>query len=314
LDIVHSTVAALGGHIRVDSQPGKGTLFTVTVPLTLAVTQVVIVRNGERTYAIPSTLIVQVERCTAEVLEAMYASRSATLLNETYGFRYLGDLLATAPRGNVMKRNNIVLMLRAGDSRLAVHVDDLLLNQELALKEMGPQLGAMPGVAGVTVGSDGRALLILNPLHIAARQAQFVVKPQLIETRALSTPMVLVVDDSVTVRKVSSRLLERAGYRVAIAKDGSEALERMREEQPVAILMDIEMPRMDGFELTRHVRADEATRATPIIMISSRTAEKHRVRAQELGVNVFLGKPFNDEALLGHLERLLNPHIQRSVA
>ncbi len=304
MDVVKSTVLALGGDINVDSQAGSGTTFTLSVPLTLVVVQAIMIRNADRLYGIPSNLVAQIHRCDAAELGAMYEHRHADRGEERYAFRYMGDLLGTAPRGAVQRRNNIVIFLRAANERVAVHVDDILLNQELALKEMGPQLAGALGVSGASVGENGRALLIINPLQIAVRHATTKVRAQILETKPARVPLVLVVDDSVTVRKVTSRLLERSGYRVATAKDGVEALERMREELPAVLLLDIEMPRMDGFELTKHLRADAQTEKLPIIMISSRTAEKHRMHARDLGVTMFLGKPFNDAHLLRQIERL----------
>ncbi|MCC6713816.1 MAG: Hpt domain-containing protein, partial [Gammaproteobacteria bacterium] len=304
MDVAKSTVVALGGDISVESRPGFGTTFTLSVPLTLVVVQAIMIRNADRIYGIPSNLVVQIHRCDAAELEAMYEHRHADWAGERHAFRYMGDLLGTAPRGAVQRRNNIVIFLRAANERVAVHVDDILLNQELALKEMGPQLAGALGVAGASIGENGRALLIINPLQIAVRHATARVRAQIVDSRPAHAPLVLVVDDSVTVRKVTSRLLERSGYRVATAKDGVDALERMREEPPAVVLLDIEMPRMDGFELTRHLRAQAQTEKLPIIMISSRTAEKHRMHARDLGVTMFLGKPFNDALLLRQIERL----------
>jgi chemosensory pili system protein ChpA (sensor histidine kinase/response regulator) len=316
MDVVNSTVLALGGDIAVDSQPGFGTTFTLSVPLTLVVVQAIMIRNADRLYGIPSNLVVQIHRCDEAELRAMYEHRHADWGGDRYPFRYVGDLLGTAPRGTAQRRNNIVIFLRAANERVAVHVDDILLNQELALKEMGPQLAGALGISGASINENGRALLIINPLQIAVRHTAPKVRAQLVESKPASAPLVLVVDDSVTVRKVTSRLLERSGYRVATAKDGIEAIERMRQELPAVVLLDIEMPRMDGFELTKHLRADAQTEKMPIIMISSRTAEKHRMHARDLGVTMFLGKPFNDAQLLRQIERLTkNDHPPaRSVA
>ncbi len=304
MDVAKSTVLALGGDISVDSRSGFGTTFTLSVPLTLVVVQAIMIRNADRLYGIPSNLVAQIHRCDAAELEAMYGQGQADWAGERYAVRYIGDLLGTAPRGAVQRRNNIVIFLRAANERVAVHVDDILLNQELALKEMGPQLAGALGVSGASIGENGRALLIINPLQIAVRHATAKVRAQIADSKPARVPLVLVVDDSVTVRKVTSRLLERSGYRVATAKDGVEALERMREELPAVVLLDIEMPRMDGFELTGHLRAQAQTEKLPIIMISSRTAEKHRMHARDLGVTMFLGKPFNDALLLRQIERL----------
>jgi chemosensory pili system protein ChpA (sensor histidine kinase/response regulator) len=182
-----------------------------------------------------------------------------------------------------------------------VHVDELLGNQEIVVKSIGSQLGRVPGVTGATVLADGRIALIMNPVQLAQRQRAAPSAPRILHTtevRAAMAPVVMVVDDSLTVRKITGRLLEREGYRVVTAKDGVDALEQMAESLPKVMLVDIEMPRMDGFDLARNVRADARTQGIPIIFISSRTAEKHRSQAAQLGVNAFLGKPYPEAELL----------------
>jgi chemosensory pili system protein ChpA (sensor histidine kinase/response regulator) len=166
----------------------------------------------------------------------------------------------------------------------------------------------MPGIAGATVMGSGDIVLILDPVALARQQvpAAFDAAAGALEAPA-PQPVVMVVDDSLTVRRVTQRLLEREGYQVLLAKDGVDALEQLQQSRPDVMLVDIEMPRMDGFDLTRQVRADEATRAIPIVMITSRSADKHRNIALELGVDAYFGKPFQEQVLLeavaGFVER-----------
>jgi len=195
---------------------------------------------------------------------------------------------------------NSVLLLRSGIQRIALHIDELLANQEVVVKAIGPQLARVPGVVGATVLADGGIVLIVNPVQLAhrarAKPSRPVAPAEITATPAM--PTIMVVDDSLTVRKFTSRLLEREGYRVATAKDGVDALEQLKDTLPSVMLVDIEMPRMDGFDLTRNLRADPRTQQLPIIVISSRTAEKHRTHAAQLGVNAFLGKPYPEAELL----------------
>jgi chemosensory pili system protein ChpA (sensor histidine kinase/response regulator) len=204
-----------------------------------------------------------------------------------------------------------------------MHVDEVLGNQEVVVKNLGPQLSRLPGLAGMSVLASGAVVLIYNPVALSTvygeqvRAASVGLPPA--QTADGSTasgkpagvaalagpshvPLVLVVDDSITVRRVTQRLLQREGYRVALAADGLQALERLQEERPTVVLSDIEMPRMDGFDLARNIRADGALRDLPIIMITSRIAEKHREHAMELGVNHYLGKPYSDEELLSLIQ------------
>ena len=189
-----------------------------------------------------------------------------------------------------------------------MHVDELFGNREMVVKNIGPQLTRIAGVTGATVLPDGSIVLILNPVQLASRQrsapaATAAADATLVAPAAAAT-VVMVVDDSITVRKITSRLLEREGYRVITARDGVDALEQLKKERPAVMLIDIEMPRMDGFDLTRNVRGDPRTMEIPIIVISSRTAPKHRSRASELGVNVYLGKPYEEAELLQQIAAL----------
>ncbi|OGS93264.1 MAG: hypothetical protein A3K04_09020 [Gallionellales bacterium RBG_16_56_9] len=195
--------------------------------------------------------------------------------------------------------HNPVLLLRSGEQRIALHVDDLQGNHEAVVKNIGPQLARLGGIAGATGLGNGAVVLILNPAQLAQRivtTARKVSKaaPEMLRTQ----PLVMVVDDSLTVRKITTRLLNRAGYQVVTAKDGVDALEQLGEINPAVMLLDIEMPRMDGFELTKHLRRDARTQNLPIIMITSRTADKHRDYALQLGVNAYLGKPYQEDELL----------------
>jgi chemosensory pili system protein ChpA (sensor histidine kinase/response regulator) len=309
LDVVRSEVDAIGGRIETATTAGRGTEFKLSLPLTTAVTQVVMVRCGELKVGVPSTLVDMVRRVPAA--EAAEAARSGrfSLDNEELPFFWLGALLQTSARSTeVATRASQVLIVRSASQRMAVHVDDVLGNQEVVVKNLGPQLSRMPGLAGMTLLAAGDVALIYNPVALAAlygaaaRSATqaanadgasqaAVIEPPL-------APLVLVVDDSLTVRRVTERMLLREGYRVTLAKDGLDAMERLAQEKPAIVLSDIEMPRMDGFDLVRNLRADPLLHDLPVIMITSRIAQKHREHAAQLGVNHYLGKPYSEEDLL----------------
>jgi chemosensory pili system protein ChpA (sensor histidine kinase/response regulator) len=307
MDVVRSEARALGGRVDVETTPGRGAAFAIHLPLTLAVTQVVLVASGTRTHALPAVLVEQVLQVREADLDAAFDAGVINVHGESVPLHYLPALLHE-PGGAAGQRSSPVLVLRSGNTRVAVRVDEVLGNREVVIKNIGPQLARMPGIAGATVLGSGEIVLILDPVQLAgqgvrpgrasAAQAEPVQAPARIAT-------IMVVDDSLTVRKVTQRLLEREGYRVLLAKDGVDALEQMQETRPDLMLVDIEMPRMDGFDLTRHVRGDAATQALPIIMITSRTADKHRNVALGLGVDAYFGKPFQEEALLAAITGLL---------
>ncbi|WP_421711606.1 response regulator [Alcanivorax sp.] len=189
------------------------------------------------------------------------------------------------------------------------------------MKSVGPQLASVAGISGATILGDGSVVIILD-IHSLIRAAHVQVPAmgvadipvlpqepveqddQDTDTRR-DTPLVMVTDDSVTVRKVTTRLLERNGYEVVTAKDGMDAIAKLEDIRPDVMLLDIEMPRMDGFEVATHVRHDSRLKDVPIIMITSRTGEKHRERAFDIGVNCYMGKPFQENELLSTIRELL---------
>ncbi len=314
MDVLKSEVASLGGRIEVVSNIGQGTTFRLYLPLTLAVTKALLVRSGKREYAIPSAMIEQVldlkEKGLARIRDAKVASWSGN----PYPFHYLPHLLGDSQALPEKHQQYWVLLLRSGTGRIGLQVDGLLGNQEIVVKNVGQQLARVIGVDGATVLGNGQVVLILNPVALASRTrggapvapVPTVREPMATDSVTATLPTVMIVDDSLTVRKITSRLLAREGYQIMTAKDGIDALEQLVAFVPDVMLVDIEMPRMDGFELTRNVRADRRLQRVPVIMITSRTAEKHRQYAFELGVNQYLGKPYQEDELL----RLVAQHIR----
>jgi chemosensory pili system protein ChpA (sensor histidine kinase/response regulator) len=323
MDVVRSDVNALGGRIETATAAGQGTSFKLVLPLTTAVTQVVMLRCGHVTVGVPASLVEIVRRATPEEVKRAYETGVYTLGDQMLPFFWMGALLQSSGCGQEGGRTQPVMVVRSAQQRVALHVDEVLGTQEVVVKNLGPQLSRLPGLAGMTLLASGAVALIYNPVALAtvyAEAARALTAAALhpsaeaagraetaAQDRAVAeepaTPLVLVVDDSLTVRRVTQRLLVREGYRVALAKDGLEALERLAEERPAVVLSDIEMPRMDGFDLVRNIRADSRLANLPVIMITSRIAQKHRDYAVELGVNHYLGKPYSEEELLALIGR-----------
>ncbi|MDO8890804.1 MAG: Hpt domain-containing protein [Sulfurimicrobium sp.] len=306
MDVVRNEIVSLGGRIEAATEAGKGTTFSIYLPLTLAVTQAVLVRSGTTIYALPSTMVDQVQELKTDALADAYQRQEILWQGNHYPLHYFPRLLDDQESTPAIQRYSLIMLLHSGAQRVAIHVDELIGNREIVVKNIGPQLARIPGIAGATVLGNGKVVLILNPVQLAQRHdipalaAQKSAAP-LVEQLADAAPVVMIVDDSLTVRKITSKLLTREGYQVVTAKDGVDALQTLEDVTPQVMLVDIEMPRMDGFELTKNVRGNAKTSHIPIIMITSRTAEKHRNYAQELGVNVYLGKPYQEEELLGHI-------------
>ncbi|SFD64752.1 chemosensory pili system protein ChpA (sensor histidine kinase/response regulator) [Massilia yuzhufengensis] len=303
MDVVRSEAQALGGRVVVTTEPGQGTRFSIHLPLTLAVAQVVLVASGGRTHALPSTLVEQVLQVRDTELAAAQASGSFSVAGQAHALHALDALLGEGP-GMAMQRLNPVLVVHGAGGRIALRVDEVLGNREVVVKNIGPQLSRVPGIAGATVLGTGEIVLILDPVVLAQRPVSVAGGEE--APPPLARKAIMVVDDSITVRRVTQRLLEREGYQVMLAKDGVDALEQIVQARPDLMLVDIEMPRMDGFDLTREVRAREATQGIPVIMITSRTADKHRNVALGLGVNAYFGKPYQEAVLLAAIGSLLD--------
>ena len=315
MDVVRAEIAALGGRVEVSTTLGKGTQFTLTMPLTLAVAQAVLIRAGGRLWALPAPMVEQVQQIKSQALLDLYIQRKVEWHGREYPFHYLPRLLGDTVHNPETRRYNSVLLLRSGKTYAAVHVDEMVGTQEVVVKNIGPQLARVSGISGATVLGSGEIVLIINPVQLAGRadvrkydadhdERAVGDRPRAPVAVVPTQPLVMIVDDSLTVRKITSRLLQREGFAVTTAKDGVDALQLLSEQVPDVILLDIEMPRMDGFEFAKTIKGDPKYVNIPIIMITSRTAEKHRSRAAELGVDLYLGKPYQEDELLRHLREM----------
>jgi chemosensory pili system protein ChpA (sensor histidine kinase/response regulator) len=284
---------------------------------------------------VPSGVVEVVRRLPRAEVEAAYATGALPVGDESVPFYWAGALLQMSRRSEEpLGKTCAVVVFRSASQRVALHVDEVLGNQEVVVKNLGPQLSRLPGLAATTVLASGAVSLIYNPVALSVVYGEQVQAwlaqgepPRVAEpgagpsegvasvslapaepvrpsaAAAGQPPLVLVVDDSITVRRVTQRLLVREGYRVVLAADGLQALEKLQGERPVVVLSDIEMPRMDGFDLVRNIRSDPKLAALPVVMITSRIAEKHREHARQLGVDHYLGKPYSEEELLGLVQR-----------
>jgi chemosensory pili system protein ChpA (sensor histidine kinase/response regulator) len=305
MDVVYNEVRQLGGSLDIESQPNQGATFTLRLPQTLAVTQAVFVQIGDTQFSVPVAAVSGIGRISRERFEA--ESGAYHYGGEDYTLHNLGTLVGHAPARAEGQPQVPLLLVRAGDLRVAVAVDAVLGNREIVVKAVGPQIASIPGIYGATITGDGSIVVILDvaPLvrrHLAQPQQPTAHAPAQEQRRV---PLVMVVDDSLTMRKVTSRVLERHNFEVAAARDGVEALERLEERVPDLMLLDIEMPRMDGYELATAMKADARFKDVPIVMITSRTGDKHRQRAFDIGVQRYLGKPYQELDLMRNVYDLL---------
>ncbi|MFC5694996.1 Hpt domain-containing protein [Pseudomonas sp. GCM10022186] len=318
MDVVHSEVKQLGGTMSIDSTPGEGSRFLIRLPFTVSVNRALMVLSGEDLYAIPLNTIEGIVRVSPYELETYYQPDAPRFeyAGQNYELKYLGDLLDNGQQPKLVGQSLPlpVILVRSSEHAVAVQVDALVGSREIVVKSLGPQFAGVHGISGATILGDGRVVVILDLLATIRTRHAHLAQPQLrsasanllpVEVDLERPPLVMVVDDSVTVRKVTSRLLERNGMNVLIAKDGVDAIALLQEQRPDIMLLDIEMPRMDGFEVATLVRHDERLKDLPIIMITSRTGEKHRERAMAIGVNDYLGKPYQESLLLETIQHLV---------
>ena len=320
MDVVHEEVRQLGGSMTIDSVAGQGVHFQIRLPFSVSLNRALMVQCADEQYAIALDTVEGIVRVMPNELEGYYQLNPPLYHygGQTYELRYLGELLQTVGKPKLVGESHSlpVLLVHCQDQRVALQVDALAGSREIVVKSLGPQFTGVQGLSGATILGDGRVVLILDLMaYIRAHQARQPLQRAHHEavgalefTPAVRPPLVLVVDDSVTVRKVTSRLLERNGMNVITAKDGVDAMSVLEEHIPDLMLLDIEMPRMDGFEVATRVRNDPRLKDLPIIMITSRTGQKHQNRAMAIGVNDYLGKPYQESVLLERIAYWSNFH------
>jgi chemosensory pili system protein ChpA (sensor histidine kinase/response regulator) len=309
MDVVHSEVKQLGGSMSVDTERGVGTTFIVHLPLTLSITQALMAYVGDQLFALPLGSVVNIIEFPIEKIDSLAVGSNPMLSHneQVYPYMHLGQRLgiASTPRNG---KKVPILIARTGTREVAIQVDGLGGTREVVIKSIGPQLSALKGLAGATILGDGRVVLILDIPGLWFREdvIYFEHRPEgKVAQEVRARPVVMVVDDSLTVRKITSKHLQKRGIDVLVAKDGIDAVEQLRDHIPDVMLVDIEMPRMDGYELTTRVRSDENLKHIPIIMITSRAGAKHRQKAFDLGVDMYMSKPYQEDELYKNVDTLL---------
>lgn len=319
LDVVSNEIRSLKGRLSIQSRRGQGTSFIIRLPLTLSVIQALLVRVQDEQYAVPLGSVNAGERITVRDIKLMLGTHAPkyNFNGEQYDFVPLALLLDKPMHLPANLKHQLPLLLfRSGDMRIALLVDSIISNREIVIKSVGRQLGTIHAINGATILGDGRVVFILDiPALIESAQTLSLDNTPAIDLERELTqiqnqaPIAMVVDDSITMRKATGNLLKRLGFDVLTARDGVDALSQLHEQKPDIILLDVEMPRMDGFEFASIIRNDDQFHHLPIIMITSRTGQKHRERAMEIGVNAYLGKPYQEEELISEMQKLLG--VQR---
>jgi chemosensory pili system protein ChpA (sensor histidine kinase/response regulator) len=308
MDVVDNEIKKLGGSMRIETRTGEGTRFLIRLPYTLAITHALIVNVGEETFALPLPTVEGITRLSRDKI-LKHLTEDEPKLDYggiVYRIQHLGSLVGAAPSALPEDESAVSLVLiRAGDNSTALLMDSLEGSREIVVKTLGPHIASVPGVTGATILGDGRVIMILDPGTLVRShrpsEALRPAPPPIASTQVAA----LVVDDSITMRRVTQRLLERRGVKVFTARDGLDAITVLQEHNVDVILLDIEMPRMDGYQFATHVRNDAKLKALPIVMITSRSGEKHRAKAIEIGVNDYLSKPYQESQLIAAIEALV---------
>jgi chemosensory pili system protein ChpA (sensor histidine kinase/response regulator) len=310
MDVVATEIKRLGGALHMETKAGEGTVFTVRLPLTLAISHALVVRTDEEYYALPLPTVEGVLRLSKAEVSA-HLGRDATFFEyggAKYRFQHLAAFVGLDPTPLPVHDVTIpVVLVRAGEHSTGLVTDELVGSREIVVKSVGPQISSIRGISGATILGDGRIVIILDigALVRAEWRTRAAAPAAAPKERGDRRTFAMVVDDSITVRRVTQRLLERNGMRVITARDGMDAVALLQDNVPDVILLDIEMPRMDGYEVAAHVRNDPRLKDVPIIMVTSRVGEKHRARAIELGVDDYLGKPYQEAQLLDAIAPLV---------
>ena len=310
MDVVNSEIKQIGGSMEIETEPGQGTLFTIRIPFSLAVMQAIGVSIGDRLFQIPLNSVSGVARVSP-------SEYSALLKSESPVFEFAGEVfplleiepLLDAPSPPLDSDNVSLLMIRTGEQTAAFRVAGLQGHQEIVIKPVGPQISSIPGILGGTIAADGQVMIILDMGPLIRRGLERAAQPPepVVEIpEEIRQPLVMVVDDSITMRKVTSRVLENHALEVMTAQDGIDAIEKLHDRIPDLMLLDIEMPRMDGYQLLEHVRSDARLRHIPVVMITSRAGQKHRRKARSAGANAYLTKPYQEAELVEQVSEMLD--------
>jgi len=321
MDVVLNTIHDLGGSISIATEKGKGSTFTIRLPFTLSRNHTLIIKSGNNSYALPSASVENTFSVSLDELKSFYEAESPgyTFNANKYPLWYIDALLNNAETRlpSASDQANIIL-IKFGQKRIALHVDKISETKDVVLKPNSPQLSDVAGIAGATVMGDGKVVLIIDiPSLTKLADSKANSKRKLLFAEDAKqndkTITTMVVDDSITVRKVTERFLSRKGIKTLLAKDGIDALKALDKSLPDVMLLDIEMPGMDGLELAKRLKSTERLRHIPIIMITSRTGKRHRNAASEIGVDVFLGKPYQETELLSHIQNLTHKQIDEAI-
>jgi chemosensory pili system protein ChpA (sensor histidine kinase/response regulator) len=307
MNIVKTQIQRNQGTVLIHTEPQKGSTFTIRMPMALAVTRALLVKADKQTFAFPLRLVKHICECPSEYLNNVTREKTIQLGDTVYRVVHLSELLGM-PAAPVIDAENVpLLLIDTTEKPCALIVDQILKPEEIAVKPLGNPLKSMSELLGATILGDGSVVPVLDLMYLLTNKNLTVKKPVVqVEIEVKPQTSVMIVDDSPSVRHLTSKVIKNADWLPIVAKDGLEALEILQNSRdlPSVILTDVEMPQMDGYELLSSLKRIEGLREIPVVMITSRAGDKHRDKAIELGVSAYLSKPFEDSFLIDTIKRL----------
>lgn len=307
MNIVKTQIQRHQGTVTINTEQQKGSTFTIRMPMALAVTRALLVKADKQTFAFPLRLVKHICECPTEYLAKVTRDKSIQLGDTVYRVVHLSELLGM-PAAPITEVENIpLLLIDTLEKPCALIVDQILKPEEIAIKPLGNPLKSVSELLGATILGDGSVVPVLDLIYLLSNKTLTPRKTQTTPQPEGKVQMsVMIVDDSPSVRHLTSKVIKNADWIPVVAKDGLEALEILQNtrELPSVILTDVEMPQMDGYELLASLKRLEGLRDIPVVMITSRAGDKHRQKAVELGVSEYLSKPFEDSYLIETIKKL----------
>jgi chemosensory pili system protein ChpA (sensor histidine kinase/response regulator) len=314
MDVVSTHLAKINGRIEIKTEKGVGTKFIIRLPLTLAIAQALIVKFKDQELAVPMNLVEETTRFSFKEIQRAAGEEMVNLRGTLIRLFKLNDLLGVGkfPKKEETFRHP-TLILGMAEKKIALMVEDIVGREEIVVKSLGDYLRGLKMFSGATISGEGNVRLIFNISSLFGEEVTVATKATFTAVREAATPeevrrrpKVLVVDDSISIRKYVQRFLDRMGYEVEVAPDGMEALNIMSRIKFDAVITDLEMPVMHGYDLIAEMKRNPALMNIPVIVLTSRAGEKHRQKAIEMGAQDYLVKPFEEQEMLGALKNLLS--------
>jgi len=312
MDVVTTQLGKINGRIEIKTEKGVGTRFVIKLPLTLAIAQALIIKMKDQEVAVPMNLVEETTRFSEKDVQRAAGEEMVSLRGQLMRLVRLNTILGA---GKLPKREEDfrypTLILVLAEKRMALMVEDIMGREEIVVKSMGDYLRNVRMFSGATISGEGDVRLILNVSHLFGEEA-ITTKTSYIEGRPAAAeapkrkPRVLVVDDSISIRKYVQRFLDRSGYEVETATDGMNALEVLGKMKFDAVVTDLEMPVMHGYDLIAEMKRNPVFGVIPIIVLTSRAGDKHRQKAIEMGAQDYLVKPFEEQEMIEALKKLLS--------